>query len=200
MIDRVKASVTALQKVGDDVGDDVLIAAVAGGDEQAYALLVDRHLQPAYRFALRMVGRTADAEDAAQEAFIRVWGKAGQWQPGRGSFRSWFYRLLYNLCIDLLRRRPPFDPEPDVEPPGDDDPASTVIDGQRAEIVKAALGRLPERQRAALLLTYYEGLSNREAADAMKVGVKGLEALLVRGRRALARDLGGVREELLQEG
>jgi RNA polymerase sigma-70 factor (ECF subfamily) len=184
---------------GADISDEDLVVRLASGDEQAYGLLVDRHLQPAYRFASRMLGRTADAEDAAQEAFLKLWQKAHQWQAARGSFRSWFYRLLYNGSVDLMRRRPPFDPELEEDRAGDDDPSRNVMMGDRAKAVRTALTILPERQRAALLLTYYEGLSNREAAAALDVGVKGLESLLVRARRTLARDLLDKKDDLLEE-
>lgn len=182
-----------------EVSDEELMIRLAAGEEGAYRLLVDRHLHPAYRFAYRMFARQAEAEDAVQEAFLRLWRKAQQWQVGRGSFRGWFYRLLYNLCIDMMRRRPPFEPELEEEPPGDDDPSANLASNDRAQAVMGALGHLPERQRAALLLTYYEGLSNREAAAVLNVGVKGLESLLVRGRRALAEALEGQRAELLED-
>lgn len=182
-----------------DASDEDLIAHLAGGDEAAYRALVDRHLRSAYRFALRMFRQQAEAEDAVQEAFLRLWQKADRFRAGRGSFRAWFYRLLYNVSIDMMRRRPPFEPELDDDPPGDGDPARDLADDQRTRAVMAALGQLPERQRAALLLTYYEGLSNKEAAAALDVGIKALEALLVRGRRALARDLEAQKRELLED-
>lgn len=195
--DRLRAPETLSPDDAGAAGDSILVRRIVDGDERAYAMLVERYLQPAYRFALRMLGRSADAEDAVQEGFIRLWNKAGQWRADRGSFRSWFYRLLYNLCVDMLRRRPPFDPELAIDPPSDDDPSAGLADRAREQVITAALARLPERQRAALLLTYYEGMSNREAAEALKVGVKALEALLVRGRRTLARDLGDLRDDLL---
>jgi len=175
------------------------MARLTDGDEAAYEMLVDRHLHSAYRFAYRMVGQYGEAEDAVQEAFLRLWQKAGQWRARRGSFKAWFYRLLYNLCVDMMRRRPPFEPELDEDPAGPGNPATELHATQRARLVMAALLQLPERQRAALLLTYYEGLTNREAATTLNVGVKALEALLVRGRRTLVRTLAGRKSELLED-
>lgn len=175
----------------EDAGesDEALIVSVARADREAFALLFDRHGDRAYGFASRLLNR-AEAEDAVQDAFLRIWTDAGRWQADRGRFAPWFYRILYNLCIDRLRRKQGVGLDVVAEmataEPG---PEELVTDVFRGERVAAALERLPARQKTAVLLCYYQGLSNREAAEVMDVGVKGLEALLVRARRQLAVDL-----------
>ncbi len=170
--------------------DEELVAAVAGArDAAAFRILVDRHAAPALRIAERILQNRADAEDAVQEAFQRLWREARRFRPDRGRFRNWFIRVLINVCRDRqrrLRRRPAT---------GSVDLTAVPADWQgverldRVHAVRQAIAALPERQRWAVVLTTYEGLSNREAARAMGVSIKALEALLVRARRHLALTL-----------
>lgn len=180
----------------DEATDEALMGRVAARDRAAYAVLIDRYLSPAAAFAQRMLGRLNDAEDVAQDAFLKVWAGAATWDAGRGKFRPWFYRLLYNAAIDHLRRRlpPGADGLDEVVDPADG-PETTAADALRRRYVKAALEQLPERQRAAVVLCYYQGLSNREAAAILEIGVKALEALLVRARRSLAETLLPIHEQ-----
>lgn len=163
------------------------------GDEKAFACLVARHLTRAGKIAQRVVGSRAEAEDMVQEAFLRVWLKASEWKPeatGGAKFSTWFYRVLMNLCIDRTRRiKPapleaagePVDPKPD----GFDHVAARETSAR----VRAAIGDLPERQRAALALCHYEGMSNIEAAAVLDLTVGAVESLLVRARRSLRESL-----------
>ncbi|MDA5194702.1 RNA polymerase sigma factor [Govanella unica] len=186
----IKDEVTA--EAAEIESDEALIAAVAIGDRQAFASLVDRHSDRAFGFAVRIVRVAAEAEDAVQEAFLKVWTEAGRYKADRGRFAPWFYRVLYNHCVDRLRRKTPV-PYEDLSdhPSTDPDPEMMAATAMRQRKVSAALDQLPERQRTAVLLCYFQGLSNREAAEVMEVGVKGLEALLVRARRQLAETLKG---------
>ncbi len=181
--------------------DETLMGRVARGDAAAYGALVTRHLDRALALAWRMTGTRADAEDIAQEAFLRLWRRAGGWRPDRGArFTTWFYRVIVNLCIDRARRRTlqPLEAAGDVVEtrPGAED---AVQAGQRARIVAAAIAALPARQKAAVVLCYYQGLGNRQAAEVLGVSVKALESLLIRARRALRRRLEGRCEELLED-
>ena len=170
--------------------DEELVAAVAGArDAAAFRLLVDRHAASALRIAERVLQNRADAEEAVQEAFQRLWRDARRFRPERGRFRSWFIRVLINVCRDRQRRsrrRPTTALMETTAGPADWQGVERL---DRVHAVRQAIAALPERQRWAVVLTYYEGLSNREAAAAMGVSVKALEALLVRARRALARML-----------
>lgn len=154
-------------------------------DAAAFEVLLDRHLVPLVRFLQRFTGNAADADDVAQETFLRVWRAAGSWQPGRVRFTTWLYRIGRNHAIDRHRRR--------RDETGHDlslVPSTSTPDGElertaRDARVRAAVQALPERQRAALLLCHFQGLSNQEAALALEVSVEALESLLARARRTL---------------
>lgn len=166
--------------------DDELVAAVAEGDERACRSLMDRHLTRIVALARRMLGNHADAEEVAQEVFLRVWTHADRWEPGRAQFSTWLHRVATNLCLDRLRRQGMTDidsiPEPESEEPG---PYELLAQGDLAKSVEAALQRLPARQRAAITLAHFQGLTNIEAAEVLGVTVEAVESLLGRARRQL---------------
>ncbi len=170
--------------------DQRLMMAVAEGDEPAFRVLAARHLAWALRLAGRVAGNPADAEDIVQEAMLRVWVNAPKWKPA-AEFRTWFYRVVVNLSLDR-RRRPPLASLEDAGEPIDPnpDPQAALDRGQSARAVAAAIAELPDRQRLALVLTYYEELSNAEVARSLGTTVGGVEGLLVRARRALRLSLG----------
>ena len=183
-----------------DDPDAELVAKVAEGDQAACRELVLRHLRGTYSLARRMLGNDADAEEVAQETFLRAWRHAPRWQPGRARFETWLYRVTLNLCYDRLRRRREVTMEvmPEVT-----DPTPSVIETHHrrevAEAVQNALAALPERQRAALVLCHYQGLTNIQAAEALTISVDALESLLARGRRALKALLADRAADLLGE-
>lgn len=174
----------------DSASDDELVALVAKGDEAACRMLVDRHLSRVIAVARRMMGNQADAEEVAQEVFLRVWTHAARWEPGRAQFTTWLHRVATNLCLDRLRRRTMDDidsiPEPASEEPG---PDVALEQQQLADRVEKALQALPPRQRAAVTLTHFQGLSNIEAAETLEISVEAVESLLGRARRALRDSL-----------
>ena len=147
-----------------------------------------------------MLSDAAEAEDVAQEVFLRVWRAAPNWREGQAKFETWMHRVALNLCYDRLRRRrEKTDPDagmlvPDTAPGA----ADVMVARERAVQVHRALDALPERQRAAIVLCHFQDMSNIEAAASLDVSVEALESLLSRGRRALkatlvdsARDLIG---------
>lgn len=166
--------------------DGELIVRVAAGDRMAARAIMTRHLPKIMNLGRRMLGDQSEAEDVAQEVFIRLWTHAARWQPGQAKFETWLHRVAMNLCYDRLRRRPTAAleevPDPVDTQPG---PAAALYQSQVAAAVNAALQRLPERQREALVLCHYQGLTNIDAAEIMSVSVDALESLLARGRRAL---------------
>lgn len=172
--------------------DQDLIARVAKGDPAAVRAMVARKLPRLLGVATRMLGDRSEAEDVAQEAFMRLWRQAGRWRPGAALFDTWLHRVTLNLCYDRLRRRREITTD---AVPEQTDPAAradqSMIDQARDARLAAAIAGLPERQRAALVLQYYEGLSNIEAAAAMEIGVEALESLLSRARRTLRDRLRG---------
>jgi RNA polymerase sigma-70 factor (ECF subfamily) len=177
----------------DDALDQELMAAVARGDGRAFERLVGRHLGWSLGFAERLVGGRHEAEDLVQTAFLRVWQGAARWEP-KAKFSTWLYRVLHNLCMDQFRARgtgyEALDEELADESPGTEE---RVAGMQRETRVRAALAALPVRQRAALVLCYYEERSQAEAAALLGVSEGALESLLTRGRAALRKWL---REEL----
>jgi RNA polymerase sigma-70 factor (ECF subfamily) len=171
----------------DDAGDDaVLLARSARGDRRAFDELVTRYGPVALRIAGRMARDRQSAEDIAQEAMVRVWRRASEFDARRARFSTWLYRIVVNLCIDSVRT-----PQPVPLPEGLDpaDPAENAaeameVDERRAALVRAIEG-LPSRQRAALALVYHEGLSGAEAAQVLGVSAKAVERLLARARSRL---------------
>ena len=185
--------------------DDALMRRAGGGDKAAFAVLVRRHLARATAVAQRIVANRSDAEEIVQETFLRCWQKAPEWLPandrapddeagGDGAARAqigtWLYRVLVNLGLDRRRRPRPVEIEAAAEVADD---RANGFDARAASEtsrrVAAAMAALPDRQRAALALCYFEGLGNIEAAAALAISIGALESLLVRGRRALKESL-----------
>lgn len=183
-----------------EASDDELVEAVASGDGQACAVLMQRHLGRIVALARRMMGNQADAEEVAQEVFLRVWTHAGKWEPGRAQFGTWLHRVAANLCLDRLRRQRStvdIDEMPDLVS-GEPAPDRRLEADELAVRVEAALRQLPDRQRAAIALSHYQGLSNTETAEILEVSVEAVESLLSRGRRQLRSLLATERDELLR--
>jgi RNA polymerase sigma-70 factor (ECF subfamily) len=178
-----------------------LLAEVARGDASAYRKLADRHLAPILRYCTRMLGRVEDGEDAAQETFLRVWQHAGRYEPQGGKPATWIYRIAHNLCVDRLRRRRDHSDADALELAATADrPSGELLQRERAAQLQDALARLPERQRAAVVLVHHEGLSQNEAADVLECGVEAVESLLARGRRSLRKALASSHERGTGEG
>lgn len=166
--------------------DAAIVARAGAGDARAFATLVDRHLAMVHRLAWRSLGSDADAQDVAQDTFLRAFRQLPQWRSGQARFSTWLYRVAFNLCQDRLRRRHEHVPVDDIELP-DPDPAPERMleNAQRQLRVVDAIAALPQRQREALLLCHYEGQSNTQAAAVLEVSVEALESLLARARRSL---------------
>lgn len=170
----------------DVCDDDALMAQLARRDAAAFRLVVDRHAIAIRRIGYRMLRDASEAEDIAQEALARLWEHAARWHPGGSGIGAWLHRVAVNACLDRLRKRR-FTRDGEVPDRVDEAPlADTLIehDQQRAAVV-ACVSALADRQRAAIVLTYYEGLSNIMAANALDMNIKAFESLLHRARRSL---------------
>lgn len=176
------------------LADATLLQAIGRGDASSFRVLVDRHGAVAHRIALRMLGDRSDAEDVAQETLLRLWRLAGQ-AATIASLPAWLQRVATNICLDRLRQR-----QRRAQAIADDSGHDDLADGapladmlveqaQRAGAAQRAIARLPDRQRAAIILTYYEGLPNASAADMMEMNIKAFESLLVRARQSLRQEL-----------
>ena len=143
-----------------DISDDALLLLYANGDDAAARILTLRLAPRAYAQAFRMLGNSAEAEDVAQEAMMRVWKIAPEWRTGEAKVTTWLYRVTANLSTDRLRQRrgtsldaidEPIDPSPSA--------ADALQDGARHDALQTALLALPERQRQAVILRHLEELA-----------------------------------------
>lgn len=168
--------------------DDQLLSAYGAGDPAAARALTLRLTPRVLAHATRMLGGDrAEAEDVTQEAMLRLWRGAPDWQDGGAQVRTWIYRVTANLCIDRIRKRR--DTSADAVDTLIDDAASAVDRLQNATRMDAlnwALSHLPDRQRQAVVLRHIEGLTNPEIAQVMECGVEAVESLTSRGKRKLS--------------
>ena len=176
--------------------DESLMERIVRGDQQAFAVLVQRHSKLFFTAAYRMCHQEQEAEDIVQEAFLKLWNKPESFDAEKGvKFTTWFYRVVTNLAIDQMRRKKP-QTAPEVLDFIEDSTLradEALVERQQQQAVEEAIATLPERQKAALNLCFYEGLSNKDAAEILGVGVKALESLLMRAKKTL-------REELMRTG
>lgn len=172
--------------------DEELISRVAKGDEDAFATLSKRYSKSLYGLVYRMFYSFNQAEDITQEVMIKIWRKANMWEKSKGKVFSWMYRIAVNHCLDEKRKNKAkivynFSDEQFVSK--DKSADNEIQDKQEADSVKKEILTLPERQRMALNLFFYDGLKVKEVAEAMECTEKAVENLLLRGKRALQERL-----------
>jgi len=184
-----------------DVSDEALLVLFANGDPWAARALTLRLTPRVLGFAARMLADRTEAEDVAQEAMLRLWRMAPDWQQGGAKVVTWLYRVASNLCLDRLRRSRPRGLD-EVAEPEDAAPGvvARLIEADRAMALDEALAALPDRQRQAVVLRHMEGLTNPEIAAVMDIGVEAVESLVARGKKGLTALLSGRRAELGYEG
>lgn len=170
----------------EDETDEVLMAAVAARRQQAFRILMGRHMPRAIRVAQRIVRNPAEADDIGQEAFLRVWSRASSFDPDVARFKTWLYRIVLNLAFDRIRK-PAFAPiEEASEVRADDpEPVERLIADEERLALEQAMAQLSDRHRAAVVLFHMEGLSGEESAKVMNLNAKAFESLLARARATL---------------
>jgi RNA polymerase sigma-70 factor (ECF subfamily) len=172
--------------------DEQLMMQAGEGDMDAFEELVIRHQQSALNVAYRFLGERALAEDAVQEAFLKLLASAGRYRP-TARFRTFLYSVLWHVCVDFHRKKHPGPldtaPAPEDPAPG---PAQAALDGERADLVRQAVQELPARQRMALVLKHFDGMSYEEIAQMLECSPTAVDALLVRARRRLQERLKGL--------
>ena len=186
-----------------------LIARCQGGDAAAFDLLVNLHASRVYNLAYRMLGCQQDAEDAAQEAFLRAFTAMRKFRHG-ASFSTWIYRITVNVCLDEIKRRrgrpqpvstlypESADARSDLTEQlsaGGEDPAEIAEQRARRREVEQALAALPAHQRAVAVMCDVEGLTYEEAAAALNTGVGTVKSRLHRARQRLRQLLAPPEEQ-----
>jgi len=169
------------------------MAMIAAGDESALSLLVERHGARLRGLARGFTGSAADADEVVNWVFLGLWRAAPRWQAGRARISTWLHRATVNRCIDRARRRKVWGavgaamPEGAAEAMRDDAPGAETEIAMRQDLaaVGADIRRLPERQRAAILLAAGAGRSTAEIGEILEVSPGAAEQLLVRARRSL---------------
>ena len=183
-----------------------LVALVAQGDSRAFAELAQRHLPAIETYATRILADQTAAQDIAQETLLVLWQRSREFKPEKARLTTWLHRVAHNRCIDLLRRQKRETPMPsadiydrqensaqgsgvnDGHDPTDIISVTSELDANPTAM-DVALRRLPESQRTALVLTYYQNLSNREVASVMNSSTRAVESLLCRARGNLKKQL-----------
>ncbi len=181
----------------------VWMTAFQGGDEDAFEQIVEHYSGPVFGLLRRLLGPAAQVEDLAQESFLRLYRARDRYEP-RGKLSTYLYRITYNLCLNHLRdskrRREVANPvTPEGEPVELADgaaeaPWEAVDRDTWAVRVERALARLPENQRAALVLQHYDGLDLEQIGDVLGISSKATKSLLHRARTRLREILAPLRD------
>lgn len=184
--------------INEKSDDHLLLDSIKDGHHRAFDILVERHHLMFYRVAYRLLNNREEAEDIVQDAFLKLWENPALWDGSRNNkFTTWFYRVVVNLCYDRQRKKKPLPLADDYDAPDHAMPIDQIIeDEQESSAVHASIKKLPERQKQALVLCFFEELSNKDAAKIMNVSTRALQSLLMRAKEnlkiAMQREEGGV--------
>jgi RNA polymerase sigma-70 factor (ECF subfamily) len=183
----------------DDAEDVRLMALVSGGDAGAFEQLVERHQRLVVGTVTRMLGNNSEAEDIAQQVFVRVWKSAKRYVP-RAKFTTWLLKITRNLVFNELRRRSRHaqvslqsETEEEERPIRDEHavaPDASMLEQELEKAIDAAIASLPETQRMAVILRRYEELSYEEIAETLDQSISAVKSLLFRARTELRESLG----------
>lgn len=164
------------------------------GDKVAFGKLIQAYQTPVYNLAYRMLQNTREAEEAAQEAFIRAYTRLDSYDPRR-KFSTWILSIASNYCIDQIRKRravllsidEPLPPHPALTADQAARPESQLMQGEQQQMVQSLLGDLPDDYKQAVVLRYWNDMSYDEIADVMNTTVSAIKSRLFRARRLLAK-------------
>ncbi len=170
--------------------DAHLLAAIAADEQEAFTIFYDRHHRLAYHLAHRLLGDHEAAEEVVQEVFLAVWRRAGSFDPARGVARAWLFTSVRHAAVSRTRgrwaherRAVPLDTQRLLATTHD--PASLAEAGERRALIRAGLATLPDAQREAVLLTYFEGLTGSQLAAQTAVALGTAKRRLQLGRARL---------------
>jgi RNA polymerase sigma-70 factor, ECF subfamily len=163
-----------------------VICDVLEGDRERFAALVDAYQRPVFNLAFRMTGSYGDAEDLAQETFIRAFEQLARYDPQR-KFFTWLYTIALNLIRTHLRRRPPAAAADPLETPGREqvDPEAHLLEEEDLRGLTRALPRLPRKHRELLVLRFYQGMSFEDIAEIKGIRVSAAKMRVYRGLERL---------------
>lgn len=173
---------------------------IGKGDNKAFELLIARHQRAVYNLALRFLGDPDEAEDVAQDCFIRIYKAAASYTPD-AKFTTWLYTIVRNLCFNVLRSKRQavivsVDDETLPELPSKEaDQVERISKEQLRKRVINAVNLLPENMRLAVLLSKYHGLSYEEIAGIMGCSVNAIKLRVHRAKALLAEELSAVYDE-----
>lgn len=174
----------------EQMNDEQLIARVRAGETRHFGELVHRHQDAVFGMARRFVGSPADAEDVAQEVFLKAF-RGLEGFKGEARFSTWLYRITFNLCTDWRRRhRRPDRASRSIEEAGElPDTQGDIVDGilheEERKLVRHALDGLDEKYRSVVVLLYYQKMSYEQIAAVLDMPVKTVETRLYRARKIL---------------
>jgi RNA polymerase sigma-70 factor (ECF subfamily) len=185
----VKPSMTDSEPPEPEIG---WMARIREGDVEAFRQLVETHQARVIGTISKMLGSDAEAEDLAQQVFIRVWKSAGRYQP-TAKFTTWLFRITRNLVFNELRRRRHFVDQPEETPEPADrlekEPDRVLLAEELQKAIQEAINALPESQRMAIILRRYEEMPYEEIAKVMDTTVPAVKSILFRARAELRERL-----------
>lgn len=175
--------------------DRMWVERALAGDQQAFGELVQLHQHAVYNLAYRMLGERGEAEDAAQESFLRAYSHLDRYDAAR-PFRTWVLSIASNHCIDRLRKRrltwlsleEPLPAHPALNS-NEQEPEDAVISNERGALIQAMLAELPPDYRAAVVLRYWYDLSYTEIAEVLETTESAVKSRLFRARQTLAEKM-----------
>jgi RNA polymerase sigma-70 factor, ECF subfamily len=191
---RMQDDVTVARPGGlEGLDDAALVEASRKGRREGFDVLVKRHQRPIYHLCYRFAGNHEDASDLVQETFLRAYRSVARFR-GESAFGTWLHRIAVNVCLNrAAMKRPPVDPIPaEWEfPDRAPDPAAALMAKERAARVRAAIAKLPPRQRATLILRVYGELQHQEIARVLNSSVGTVKANFFHALANLRRLLSG---------
>ena len=169
------------------LSDEELMSLVMEKDGDAYTEIVRRHTDRYYALSYRLLSEREPAEDVVQDSFLMLWNSPEKWDASMNAkFTTWFYRVVTNACFDQRRKIRNTESEEEIELKSNEKPQDEAVDLKRnKDRIETLISELPESQQTALALCFYEGLSNKEAAEIMDLSVKAVESLLMRAKGTL---------------
>ncbi len=175
----------------ENLNDEQLLNLICNNDNsQAFSVLVKRHNRRFYYLAYRSLYNKEEAQDVVQDAFIKLWDNPKIWDAKKkAKFTTFFYKIIVNRCLDINKRQRKrhLEFKDSLAHNNELNQFETAEHKQKQDLLESAIQSLPAKQKMALNLCFYEGISNKEAAEIMGMKVKALESLLMRSKQSLRK-------------